>query len=519
MPLLKAPAQEYPAPQFELVQGTSGWLQSTNRAGLYALPLQKIMKAQATAIKSDGGYIDISEGANSLQAGVEAKAYAHAMDKFTFYGQMGYNHFSYWDIGGPVLLNPSYNPVNFYEYPDNNHGKKTKELYSLEGGFSYKISDRFSLGIGGLFESGNFAKRKDPRNINRWMDFGFSLGLMNRFSDSFALGADFRYERTIESVSSRTYGQTGENYFYFIDYGAYLGKVEVLGSDNYFISASAERPMLNNFLGGALQAEFGDLRQGFSFFNEISYRRRTGSFGDKATSEILFSQHKGNELSYKGLVNIQGSQRHRIKAEVQYKDIVNFMNSFSVLSNPGENLEVEYYGQAQTLEGKSVEASLGYEIYIGGTQFHPLWKAGAQVDYAYQSKRSYYYPYTRFQRSDILSLSLHGARSFIVRNNIFDLGIGASVRKGFGTKAEDKVLVEVSGAAPRSASEYLDADWEYRCSQGAQASLSFKYSRIINSKFSVFVGADEKFGSLLKKPEYLKGGFRNVASISVGCVF
>lgn len=504
---------------FDVLQLYSPWLTSSNRAGLNQLPVGHIARAGVEVVKSDGGYRNLYESSNALEARIGAQAYSHATQRLTFYGDMNYSYNLAEDMGGPVMMNPDYNAINFYEYPDDNHGRRTKELYTLNAGMSCQVSNSFSIGVGAAYQAGNVSKRKDPRDLSRWMDFGLSFGVMNRFSDMFSLGADFRYRRTVETLSSRTYGVTGTNYFYFVDYGASLGKVEVLGSDNYFVATSTERPMLNTFYGPALQFEVGNPRGELFFFSELSYLRRTGSYGDKADSEILFSANTGNEFRYDGVVSLRYETKHRISLGLLYGNYSNSINSFSVLSQPGEDLLVEYYGPVKTQDRTIVEGKLGYEALIGGVSLHPLWRVSAQMDFRLDNVDAYYYPYTRNQKAETVCLSAGVARSISAGKNVFDLGFSAGFRAGFGVKAADGILAEVSGPGPRTAQEYLDRSWEYRTAPSAMAGLSFVYTRRIKGNFSFFAGVDGKTGFLVKKPGFLDGRFRSVVTLTVGCNF
>lgn len=514
---LSISAQEKTVPMFGLVQHSSPWLECRNGAGLYNLPVNRIVDVYAYGLKSDGGYKDLGESSNSIEGGILAKAYSKVGEKFCFYGNMGYSYFLGQKMGGPLQFDPAYEPIAFYEYPNDNPGQKTRELYTLEGALSYRVNENFSLGLNLGYQSGNYAKRKDPRNLDKRMDLEMSIGGLHRFSDNFALGADLRYRRTLESVTARTYGVTGENYFFFIDYGASMGKVEVLGSDNFFIPNSSERPMLNNFYGAAVQFEAGS--GDISFFGELEYSRRSGSYGEKASSEILFTRHYGNILKAQGILAIRKSLDHRIKAEVEWKDLDNYINSFNVVSNPGENLEVEYFGEILTRHSGRLEAGLDYELLIGGSRIRPAWRINLDAKYASDGMKACYYPYLRRQKAEMMHIGAAATRSITAGKNIFEIGLEAAFKAGWGVKAEDEVLVEVSGPKPRTAQDYLDASWEFRTAPAVNAGLSFHYIRSLSNSLSIYVGINEKFGSLMQKPEYLESSWRNSAKLSAGLIF
>ncbi len=68
-------------------------------------------------------------------------------------------------MGGPILLDPYYNPINFVENSDTTTGSKTLEKYTLEGAMAYSLTNRLTLAGKVSYQSADYAKRKDTAGV------------------------------------------------------------------------------------------------------------------------------------------------------------------------------------------------------------------------------------------------------------------------------------------------------------------------------------------------------------------
>ncbi len=118
--LLQHPAsgQEMRVYDFSFVRDISPWLTSGNYAGLGTLPTDRIAAAEMFFNKSDGGLAGIEESGDSWRAGAYTESNVRISDRIAFCGKLSYTNFRGKDMGGPVLMDPSYNPVNFLESTD-----------------------------------------------------------------------------------------------------------------------------------------------------------------------------------------------------------------------------------------------------------------------------------------------------------------------------------------------------------------------------------------------------------------
>ena len=55
-------------------------------------------------------------------------------------------------------------------------GKKQKETYRLIGGIGVGLTDRFSLGAKIDYTTANYAKMRDLRHVNSWLDLTVTAG-------------------------------------------------------------------------------------------------------------------------------------------------------------------------------------------------------------------------------------------------------------------------------------------------------------------------------------------------------
>ena len=183
---------------FDYIRASAPWLSSRNAAGLSAMTLDRATIAEGNFKKENGGITDNAGSENCFQAGAATESYLKISDRIAFYGKLSYSYFQGKDMGGSVLMDPAYNPVNFYEGDLNTKGVKNRELYHLIGGMSYSFRDSgWSLGAKIDYESGDQAKLKDPRFLNVWMDLGASAGF--RFQTEGSVGPSVLPDRRSHS--------------------------------------------------------------------------------------------------------------------------------------------------------------------------------------------------------------------------------------------------------------------------------------------------------------------------------
>lgn len=503
---------------FEYVRSSEPWTTSRNAAGLASMQLKRNTRAEGSFIKENGGLIDNAGSNNSIKAGAMTESFLKISDKIAFYGKISYSYFKGKDMGGSILMDPDYNPINFHESVDTTKGTKNKELYHLAGGMSYTFNNsRWSIGAKVNYESGEQAKLKDPRFLNVWTDLGTSAGFMYRNDERFSFGMNLEYRRTVETVLGKNYGTSGKQYYTFIDYGAFWGSRELFDGADGMVTVGNTRPMFNNFVGASVQLEVGGKTK---VFNELTYLMRSGYFGNRGTSNIMYTEHGGNIVEYKGILTTgKGSKRHQLGLELRYEGLLNYENVYRLNTQVGEYTTVEYLSQNEVLDRIDLHARLSYTGYAGVENYRPKWEYGAKVIFNSRQSLSTIYPYYRNSGYSNASVEAFGKRSIISGKDLFTFGLEGCFLTGFGTAKEDGLLAGSSSGAPLSFDTYLNRDFEYRTSARAGAELSFRYTRLFSDRVGGYIEINDSFKSLLKEPEYLNCRLKNILAITIGCTF
>jgi len=499
----------------------SQWLTSSNAAGLTVNPAGRIAVAELSFGKQDGGLIDNEASDNSLDYGIGAKSFYRLSDKIAFSGAFSYSGFHGKNMGGSVLVNPDYNPVNFYESTGGYRGVVNREKYGVSGGISYSFSPQWSIGAKIDYNAGNSTKRKDPRHRSTLMDMDISLGARFAPGGIFEMGLNFLYRKTTESILGRLYADTSINYYMLIDYGGYWGKTELFNGDLGYVSLSSQRTMFNDFYGGA--AQFAFHWDKVSWFNELSYLYRNGYFGKKSESSVLFSHHNGNEFAYSGSINIltPGGNRHFIDLGGEMETLKSFENSYRYETPAGEGTIIKYLGENQRLSRTLIHGMLGWTGNWGIEKNLPRWEAGASADYRFKKSYATLYPDSRRQNISSVAATIFVRGNFIVKEkNMLSGGVDLICGGGFGNAKTDERSAASTSAAPKSSDEYLYTDFEYRTLARLGGGLSFKYTRLFPGKgIGAYILVKDSFLHSLKKVEYMSGNYRNFVEIRIGCTF
>lgn len=503
---------------FEFIRSSSPWLSSRNAAGLGTMPTDRATVAEGVFTKENGALIGNAGSDNSYKAGAQTESYLRISDRIVFYGNLSYSFDKGQNMGGSLLMDPDYNPVNFYESVDTTRGVKNKEMYRLTGGLAYTFKDsRWALGAKVDYVSGDQAKLKDPRFLNVWMDLNASLGTRFAASDAFSVGLSLEYRRTLESLMGKIYGVSGKQYFTLIDYGGFFGTRELFDGDYAMVSPGDTRPTFNGYYGASLQVEAGRRTK---VFNELTYLRRSGYFGNKASTKVTYTEHAGNILEYKGVL-LAGSGRnlHRVGLDARFENILNNENVYRYNTEVGEQTVVEYISQNEVLDRTDISAALSYTGYLNVENFRPRWEYGVNAAFSSRQSLATIYPYYRSSGHSSISATIYGKRNFLSGKNLFTVGLGLDFMTGFGVPKEDGFLANSSSEAPKSFDNYLYRDFEYKTASRAGGSANVRYTRLISDNIGVYAQISERYTSLLQAAEYLSNGHRNTLAITIGCTF
>ena len=492
------------------------FLQSSNPAALSGISFGEISFAGVSATKDNGGLIPLESSDDAIRAEVSTESYGRLSDRMAYHGELSYSYSSGGNMGGPVLMDPLYNPINFYESSEDNTGRRSRELYGASGALSYALGRRLSAGMAFEYESGDQVKVKDPRFRSKWMDMTVSPGLWLQTDGGWGYGVSMHYRRTLEQVLGGIYGTTDRQYFIYTDKGNFFGTSEELSGDYNYLPSSTQRPMSNAFYGLSLQARCEGRG---SFYNELKVLYRDGYYGNKSSSTATFFDFGGIDASYEAaLVLPSGAVTHRMEMTADFELLSNTENLFRYVTPSGQSTVVEYYGEEKISERILADATLKYDMSSGTTFSIPSLAAGASVTGGYLSNAMTYYPLYRDHMHATVSCEAHGKKSLIRNGGAVTLGCQAAFMTGFGTECEDGSYA-TSTTSLRSFDNYMHRQFEYDTATRSGAALSLRYTRFVSARASAYIELSDSFTCLLKNPQYLYGRTRNAAVLTVGCSF
>ena len=494
---------------------TNPHLQSANAALLTRLGVESLSTAVISATKENGGLMDIGSSADSFTGGAQAQTYNRLSERTVFYGGLSYSNFQGKQMGGPVLMDPDFNPFGLLEDNSDTAGSKKRELYAMQGALAYSLTR--NLAIGGRLDylCGDQTKVKDPRFSNILKDMDLSLGLDYAASESLDAGFNLRYRNSVEQIMGGLYGDTDRTYFIIRDRGWFFGTREGLGGDSGIVSTQEYRPVNNTFCGAGLQIDWRG--SAARVFVEAEILARNGYYGRKTSTSPVYYEWSGAQTSLKGKILLpRGERLSLIDFNLGYNPVNNRENTFTYTTEAGKNTVVNYTGQKQSLSRTDLAASAGYTFFKGTGGYRPEFKAGGALEYAARNQRTTVTPFYRTNSYSSVTASAFCEWNLARGKNIFSPGATLLLYSGSGNRATDGSYSGGTSTTILSFDNWLDRQFEYLTASRAGAALSFTYTRLLPKGRALQVTASDRFVSLLSKPEYLDGSVRNIATLAVG---
>lgn len=501
---------------FQYVKDINPVLQSTNPAML-TLWAGKISSVSLKGTKGNGAVIPLEGSPDDFSVCASTESFFRTSDKMVYHGSLFWDDYQGKDMGGPIMMLPDFYPVNFLESDETTLGTKKRSLYGLSGAQSRDIGERWALGFGFNYESGDMTKVKDPRFSNSLMDMKLLLGASFRASDALLLGLALQYRNLLEQVKGGIYGTSDTQYFIDTDKGGFWGLTSELAGDYNYISVSNLRPMSNSMPGISLQAVLNGC-----WSNELTFAYRKGFFGKKAAASPVFFDYSGYQASYESLLTLRsGDDLHRLSVSADFATLGNDENVYRYVTPEGQSMIVEYIGSNSILGRTEMNAGLDYRWYKDAGEARPGGTLGIRAVYAARWQTTVLYPFWRRQDYNNVSLDLYGGKCF--RAGAFTLSLDGDIGAfyGWGTPGgrEDGSNDDSAVSGLKSFDNYLNRFFEYKTAPRAHASLSFTLARTFKDSFEVYLTLSDRFDYLTAVPQYLAGRTRNLAGITLGCNF
>ncbi len=501
---------------YEYAKEINPVLSFSNASSLSVFGEGGISKACLSFRKDNGAVVPLDGSNDSWAAGAGTESFKRVSDKLVFSGKVYYEFFLGQNMGAQVLLDPLGSPVNFLEEDSAAVGVKQRESYSLSGGLSYAFSDAWAIGVKLDYNAKDRTKHKDPRFQNDLVDLSVAPGFWYSPSGSLGFGVNLLYRHSLEQIKAKLYGTVDRQYYINVDQGGFIGTVEDFDGDIGYISVTNTRPMANDWYGISVQLVSGSNTK---LYNQLSGQWRTGYFGTRSSTSVVFCEFNGPEAVYNGTLDLPAANAlHRVELNAAYRMLLNFTNSYSYKVEDGMPTEVIYNGKNLSLTRHDIDASLAYTLYKGSGVFRPDWVLHAEADAFCRLQKTTVFPIYRNHNYVTYNALLSGERNFSFGLSMLGVTLRLNYTGGLGTPKQDGYTA--GGASKlKSFDDYLNRQFEFDTAARAGAGIEFSYTWTEFSGIAPYIKLSEQFQSLLDEPEYLGGRFRNVAMLTVGCSF
>ena len=232
----------------------------------------------------DGGFRDTWQAPRGWSAGASTASIQH-LEKMSLKGSFAFTQTEGYDMCGSMFIKPGFYPVDVLEFTP---GRKTLQTYAFDGGISYDLANRWRIGAMMDFESSNIAKRKDLRHSNWRLDMTVSPGFMYHDGD-FAIGANYIFRKTSETVEAKQVGISETSYYAFLDKGLMYGVHNIWTGSGLHLDEDGVKgfPVKDFSNGAAVQMQYKGL------FAEVEYLHTSGTIGEK---EFIWYLFPGNSV-------------------------------------------------------------------------------------------------------------------------------------------------------------------------------------------------------------------------------
>lgn len=481
-------AQQTTNTDMDYIRKSNAWLNIKNAAGLSHYTTENISSAELFFNKQDGGFRNYFQSDNSQDYGLRANSFTRLNPKVVLSGGFEYQNFKGKNMTGSAFIDPYQSPFDIVELDAANRGTKEAEFYNLNGAVSAEVSSKWSIGGKISYGAANFAKRKDLRHVNKLLTMDMNLGALYQLSKVIAVGASYNYDRRIESLTFKAFGNTDQQYLSLISFGSFYGHTELFGDYGY-TSGQTTNPLRDIRQGGSMQLNL-NFNKEVSLLNEFSYEDRKGFFGEDGSSSILLTRHNGSGFAYNGQLSVKADAiEHHLTLRGSYDFLANKRTIYRRESTIGGVNRIVYYGDRDVFSGETINAGLSYNLYLGVKNNRPTWAVNVSADYMGRDHSTYLYPFYRDQK--INSYQVYGqlSRAYQKQQNAFTVGLGMGYGAGNGNMAFDGVAATPAAEhlPPAEMPQFLNQEYQYFTASRIKGNLMLKYARALQSNLGAYI--------------------------------
>ncbi|TXJ28918.1 MAG: hypothetical protein E6Q24_04380 [Chitinophagaceae bacterium] len=500
----------------DFLRHSHAWLSSGQATGLQFIPVAKISYASLSARKADGKFKNFYQSDDSYTLNATTESFYRLNQRVVFQGKVDYEYFKGKNMGGSAFVDPYKNAIDIDEYADSTTGQKKMERYLLMGTVSAQLNSRLTLAGSVNYSAANYAKLKDLRHSNKLLDLHAQAGASYRLNSKWMLGASYAFSRRVESVSFNIYGNTNRQYLSLINFGSFYGLSELHSDYGY---TSQTTPLTDLRHTGALQIGW-TIKPGVQLFQQVSYQRRSGYYGEKGSASIVYTEHEGHQYSSASIISLaKENSLQYFRLAVAYEKLENFENVYTAGTAPGGNRVITYFGQNRVLNQGKTSLEGEYAVYWNIKNNQPGWILQAIAGYANRDQTVIRYPYYRKQAFNSYDAHLTAKRNWSGKAFLYTASLGVGYGSGSGNAKTDGTYIPPSSSQipPASRDLYLQQEYEFFTSPRAEIIPSVQLSHKINKQVLTFVRLSWLYTKAWETV-YTGKDFQTIA-INLGCYF
>ena len=440
------------AQTYERVLRNNLWNDSENVTGVRQDSVSRSY-AELSGSYEGGEFRDTWQAARGWSAGAATASIRH-MENMTLKGSFAFTQTEGYDMCGSMFIKPGFYPVDVLEFTP---GRKTLQTYAFDGGISYDLGSSWRIGAMMDFEAANIAKRKDLRHSNWRLDMTVAPGFMYHSGD-FAIGANYLFRKTSETIEAEQVGIAESSYNAFLDKGLMYGVYSIwTGSGLHLQDAGVKGFPVKDFSNGAaVQMQYKGM------FAEVEYLHTSGSIGEKEYIWFLFP---GNEVNVR--LGYAHEAKHFARLELGWKSGTLDETVLEKVTVGGITTVIGH-GQNRIQTESGLKFRPEYEYVSDKVEV----LAAAKVDLSNETA-SQMYPYAMAQ-----SLMTYGA-DVRVKTYIGAFELAAKAGYGAGKVTEDNWLTsEDSGVqtSPYRLQDWYDRQMEYTTASRMNVGLALRWN-------------------------------------------
>jgi hypothetical protein len=348
------------------------------------------------------------------------------------------------------------------------------------------------------FESANIAKRKDLRHSNWLLDMTVSPGFMYH-RDGLAIGANYIFRKTSETVEAAQVGVAESSYYAFLDKGLMYGVYNIWSGNGLHLDEAGVKgfPVKEITNGLALQL------QSDGFFAEAEYLYTSGKTGEKEYIWFIFPSHEVNlHLGYR---HFDDNARHFARLDFGWKALTMDETVLEKVSDGGVS-NVVRHGQNLILTDRTWTMKPEYEYLSDRLEVLAVAEIGLS-----DGTTSQMYPH--ICRRSLLTYDV----SARVRYYLSQFVLAAQIGYCDGAVTEETWLADTQTGvqtSPKRLEEYNEWQMEYATAPRICGHLSLRW----NFGKGMYAQAN---GSLTHafNLKYIKGNNRIGTSLAIGYNF